>query len=423
MIHGQPVVLGGGNFNIAYGETPPDDKSKLWLPFTERPKNVEVVCDTIPRNEDRLIKKNTVLPTPLRHAAAAVGYTNSAIHIFGGYNGQYLDTIYRYDPHNNIMTLRPKRLNKAMYGAAAVSVNNGFEMYIFGGYNGSALDTIQKYYPYDSRSDYEEEITVLGTKLPVALYHASAVECRGKIYILGGRSGSSAKNTIYVFDPATEEIALAGGKLVEATYGAVAVSAYGKIYIIGGYNYKTTIQVYDTTTDECTLADAKLPNGIQYAAAAECVGDFYIFGGQVSGTRTESVILKYDTFTDTLTEMLSALPNSPYGMVAGERSLYLDASIFILGGYDDGYLDTVWKYTPRAYLKTGDLRIYVTAIEGENEPFATEIFKSSGGNVRVRIASVYQGTTEIGKSAQTAYVYNTEAGEWQTLDGVAYSAE
>ena len=425
MIYGEPIMM-GESLNIAYSLTPPADTSKLWVPLGTVPVKAEVSEDEFQRDTDRLITKSVKLPNPLAYAAA-VANGRQDCYIIGGYNGKYLDSIlhyvnspeYDYEGVSNVATLPT-----AMCGAAAVEHYG--DVYIFGGYNGTPLDTILKF------NLSTREVEVLDVKLPVPLCFASAVgsiDYSGYIYIIGGTSGSGASTPYYMFNPLTKTIKQASN-LSEGVYGAPAVMNNGKVYVFGGNGYKNTIQAFTPLTGTlCKILDEELPTGVQFAAATTAVttnvgGNAYIIGGKAASALTESVILEFNTDTETISETKSVLPSMPYGIAAATDFRRAASPTYLFGGYDGGYLDTIWHYQPRCRLKHSRLKIYATAVEDNAgyDPNAVKLFKAGTAQEKMHISSVYLGDDNDISREQPAYIYNTEAGEWQTLDGVAYSA-
>lgn len=456
MIYGQPVTMGNA-FNIAYGLTPPTDTSKLWVPLGKSPSRVEITGDDFQRDTDRLVKRKLVLPTPLAHPA--VTPIHQGAYIFGGYNGEYQDAVYKvqsysdsYEPEEETVT-QIATLPVAMCGAAAATVSyedyndyRALGTYIIGGYNGTYLNNIYKM--QTDASTGQCYFVIIGT-LPVGLAYASAVVYEDHIYIIGGKSTNGVQSAVYVFDPVTFTCSHYCD-LAEATYGAAVAQPYNwrigygsklyssEAYIFGGYNYKTSIQRIElgkTSPPNGEVLDTKMPIGIQYASAVPYADpitndmSIHICGGQAAKTQSESVILKFDVSTKTISETKSALPSMPYGMGA-YPDMDTNEGLFLIGGCDGtDYLDSLWCYSVRHRLDKRVLRIYATSFEknGKYDPAVVNILNSRLTQLKLHISSVYYSdyiyvNDPAVSREQVAYVYNTEVGEWQTLDGVSYSA-
>ena len=75
-----------------------------------------------------------------------------------------------------------------------------------------------------------------GSPLTTTRYWASAWVSNGKIYVAGGREGSSSHlNSIEVYDPVTNQWT-DFGNLPESKYNAAAPVLGGKVYVVAGYN-------------------------------------------------------------------------------------------------------------------------------------------------------------------------------------------
>ena len=134
---------GGGELNIAYGNTAPEDTSKLWIK-SEEPSNISFPVVWKPEQIiEGITDTGTTLPTVTTGiGTAAVG---TKIYLFGGYNSNgRLNTIQVFDTTNNtIQTLSTTLPSEAeSIGTAAV----GTKIYLFGGYrSGGYLNTINQF--------------------------------------------------------------------------------------------------------------------------------------------------------------------------------------------------------------------------------------------------------------------------------------
>ena len=133
---------GGGELNIAYGDTAPEDTSKLWIK-SEEPSNISFPVVWNPEQiVEGIIDTGTTLPqVKFGIGTAAVG---TKIYLFGGYNSSSstLNTIQVFDTTNNTIQTLSATLPQvtSAIGTAAV----GTKIYLFGGCNSSSsiLNTI-----------------------------------------------------------------------------------------------------------------------------------------------------------------------------------------------------------------------------------------------------------------------------------------
>lgn len=124
------------------------------------------------------------------------------------------------------------RLLTARFGAAAVT--DGDYIYVIGGGNsqGVPLDDIER---FNLRTGVSEPFA----KLKIARRHHRAVLYLGKIYVLGGYSGTGFAET-EIFENSMEVVDLATGKVTQAPRMLIAKANFGcaisggKIYVIGG---------------------------------------------------------------------------------------------------------------------------------------------------------------------------------------------
>lgn len=195
-------------------------------------------------------------------------------------------------------------------------------------------DTTKLWVPLETKPDFVEisgdslqnAIETIETKvavMPSLRTTAGAAELNGKIYILGGSTGtgsSTATDTIYEYDPATDTIATKSAVLPTKVYAAPAVAINDKIYTFGGSygsNNATvldSIYEYDPETDTVVTKTATLASEEYSVLAVAIGGKVYIFGGDSS-----DLIQEYDPETDTIVTKSAVLPSSTsarYGSAA-----------------------------------------------------------------------------------------------------------
>ncbi len=315
---------GGAKLNIAYGDTAPEDTSKLWIK-SEKPSNISFPIEWTPEQiaeEGGLIDIGVLEYPSSGIAAAAVAdkiylfgvstaYTSShrvcvfdttnntlqnlryrnitstaaaavadKIYLFGGYdfNG-YVDKIEVFDTTDNTIQTLSIKLPIAAETIAAAAV--GTKIYLFGGNSKSGfLNTIQV---FDTTNN---TIQTLSTKLPIAAISIGRAVVGTKIYLFGGNDGSYFLNTIQVFDTTNNTIQTLSTTLSRAMSGIAAAAVADKIYLFGGYNhdkniqtYLDTIQVFDTINNTIQSSSAKLLKAADSIAAAAVADKIYLFGG------------------------------------------------------------------------------------------------------------------------------------------------
>lgn len=271
---------GGVELNIAYGDTEPEDITKLWCK-TSKAQKVTAKKELTWENGNR--------PETIKAATKAIGnaaykafvMVGSRVYILGGYANE---KIMYYDLETRVTTTTSIAFppSSACYDMGCCAV--GTVVYCFGGgsdtYYNSANDLGIS---FDTETD---TVTTLGVT-----YKGSGIRCvpiGSKIHMFGGRTGNSQ-------------------------------SAYSNDH-----------KVYDVETGEMTDA-AKLPTTL-YGYSCAVVGDtgnekIYIFGGFVTGTATDSIVC-YDTKTDNIYAMTSKLEKA----TADCAAVTVGDKIYVLGG-------------------------------------------------------------------------------------------
>lgn len=185
--------------------------------------------------------------------------------------------------------------------------------------------------------------------LPEPLAYGGMVRIDGTLYLMGGGNLTEPQRKVY--------------KLVHREWVTVAqtpvplfftsaVSVGSRVYLLGG-----TPEIDDLSkgTNEVWMADVRdwkwkrlppfpgAPRTIHGAAAAG--SSVYLFGGvrQRKGGPLQNLDDAYRL--DTLTETWTTLKSGPQQVRAWWAEA-VDEDVYLLGGYSDGFLDTVYRYDP-----------------------------------------------------------------------------
>ena len=269
----------GLEFNIAYGDTPPKDTSKLWVK-TGDPSEVIVAEDKMYENgyKESISDLGTLLPTWLETwASARVG---DKIYLFGGETATntFVDYIYRFVVSTETCEILNVRLPQVMgkIGCAAV----GTKIYLIGGgTSGSA-------YPSVLIFDAETEIlTTSGLTYPntTKCCYIGCASVGTSIYTFGGttRGGTSPIDLILELKTDTLEWVDRQISLPMATNGMSCATIGAKIYVIGGYGNKN-IYCYDTETHTISTLPYALSNENRTMGCCVVGSKIYLFGGYIS---------------------------------------------------------------------------------------------------------------------------------------------
>lgn len=307
------IESGGASLNIAYGDTPPEDTSKLWIKANEPQKltyggNIEGVSrvDVVPAYLDSemnsykaivvkienkiyifrfkdvyIYDTETHSVTKLEDALPSIitpgcgyGYVeDKKIYLFVGNTNGY---IYVFDTETNTATQHTTVSPFKKQSNGIVKVGN--ELYSFGG-NGSKDIII---YNLDT-----ETSTTLSVELPIFLRDMCCETFGTKVYLFGGYGGSSSSNyknkdAIYVFDTETKNLQTLGTVLPVACTKMGSCRIGTKVYLFGGSSddgYLNTINVFDIETETIETLETTLPNP---DSTISCYGEgtkIYLLGG------------------------------------------------------------------------------------------------------------------------------------------------
>jgi len=232
------------------------------------------------------------LNTPRGYLSAA-SLANGNILAIGGMDatGSSLSgAVERYVRSSNTWT--PVNSLIVPVASPAVAVSSG-TVFVMGGadqvLNNHAVSTVQCYVTA-TNSWYINPVP-----MPGPLSSARGVTgADGKIYVIGGSTGTSYVNTVYVYNPASNTWST-GPSLPSAGCVAAAVAAPdGYIYAVSGYGpggYTSGVERYDLSPTgtwqawDGAVLNARNNSGLEVAPS----GYMYLFGGDVAYDRTALV--------------------------------------------------------------------------------------------------------------------------------------
>lgn len=387
---------GGAELNIAYGDTAPEDTSKLWVK-TAQPQNVTVDYD-LDNGVESVQAQSATLPTA--SADIACGVVGKKIYLIGA----GASTVRVYDTETNTVTSAGVSFP---YGKPTCGVV-GAKIYIFGGQLNLSGQTSIKVFDTENNT-----ITNFAASLPKGLYNVSCGVVGTKIYLFGGYTGTKEVDTIYVCDTENNTLTTLPVTLpTAARYGGACVVGT-KIYLCGGWNGNApmnTINVFDTTTNTISTLQTTLPTGV-YAAGASTFGNkCYLMGGRVTSAgdppSTDAIVV-FDAETETVTTSSATLPQPLFA--AGIGTVASDAYIFGGASSQLGFilLDTIYKFTVTFPLAEGD--VYLQSDVFRNK-FA---LITAPTEVKTGVSAVYVGNAS--NYAETAEAYLHDGTQWQQI--------
>jgi N-acetylneuraminic acid mutarotase len=388
------VAGGGAEFNIAYGETPPEDTSKLWIKANE-PNNVSVGSDI---EGVESVASVGYLPTAVYNIGCA--RVGNKVYLFGGNsNTTYLNTINVFDTKTETITVLDTTLPSTVGGMGCASV--GTKIYMFGGYGGG-------YSPYIWVFDTETEtIAKLSTGLPNGARYIVCASVGTKIYLFGGQKASSGfLKTINVFDTETETITTLATTLPTSAC-SIGCSVVGtKIYLFGGQystsssGYLNTINVFDTETNTITTLDTTLPDNTSDMVCGVIGTKIYLIGGCVNAFFTDRVDV-FDTQTNTITTLETILPIATCYMCGACNG----NKIYLFGGRTSGNnappTNTINCFTLTHELAQGDIEVQSGLLSNKFNLINTESAK-----VQIGVENVYVGNENNEAERVDAYLHN-----------------
>jgi glucose/arabinose dehydrogenase/N-acetylneuraminic acid mutarotase len=225
------------------------------------------------------------------------------------------------------------------------------KVYVVGGKTGSGPRTSM--YAYDPATNIWETLPSLPAGYP-AVENPAVDAFNGKLYVFGGSTAafSGAVRNAAVFDPATStwtQLPL----MTTARGGAQARAINGKIYVVGGMDATgasvSSVEVFNPTTNSWSSA-ASMATRRDNPGAAALDGKLYVFGGRIrnaDGTtvnQTLNTVEMYDPTTNTWTAR-APMPTGRRTMVVGT----LTGRAQVMGGErtaDNGTFPQNEEYDP-----------------------------------------------------------------------------
>ncbi len=336
----------GAALNIAFGNTAPDDTSKLWIKTAE-PKETVLGQNVDFVGNGGINSGIAALPTRTtgHNIAAAVG---KKIYLFGGVtypldNTTAMDIIQVYDIETNTAECLEAKIPLEGGFCHTAAMAYGTKIYLFGGVTYNSLDNVylNTVYRFDTE---DHSFTQLSCTFSYNCAYMACASVGKKIYLFGGRdSDITSMNTVFEFDAEYETLMKMDGlTLSERCFDSVAVTVGTKIYLFGGrkkgsskWTYYNNIWIFDTEARTVAPSATVLPTNVFSMAAAAYGTKIYLFGGRQQSpedsTSTEVIkrILVFDTETQELTEFSEILPSN----LAGAPFETVGNKTYLLGGY------------------------------------------------------------------------------------------
>ncbi|WKY49055.1 kelch repeat-containing protein [Eubacteriaceae bacterium ES3] len=381
-------------FNMHFGDTAPEDLTKLWVK-TSLPPNIIINTDiSTVLNEATLVN-----PVATADSVICSGRNLSAeridekVYLFGGYDES--PEILIYDLITCLTTSTGVNMpTDRIYQHATGRIDN--EIYLIGGRNSSGVTN--KIYCFDVIANTLSDIGLTVTLNKGYGYHGFGYAAVGtKIYFFGGyqtTSSSSIVDTAFCFDMETRVFS----DITDWPYGDSALMSCvvigTDIFICGGYGTTSTkIVKYDTLTG-AYLTVATMPASIIYCQAVSIGTDIYVF--------YEYGIYKFDSVTSEVTTITTAsVQRYRQGFM-----LSYGSDVFSFGG---NYLtNQVLKMACDIELEQNHLQI-ASLRSGQR----IELFNQNGIELKMPVSDVFKGDSNNLAQKVEAYYYDND--QWNLI--------
>ena len=247
----------GMEFNIAYGDTAPEDTTKLWVKTSE-PSGVVVS----PNAEYAEIEGDAVetladsLPVVRKDVCFSVVGTKA--YFFGGtVDSVFSNEILSFDVDNKKFDTLQTTLDSALKNIACAAV--GTKIYLFGGQTGSSFNTSQNIIRcFDTET---QTMSTCPSTMPKAIAAAVCYADGDKIYIFGGLYSWTYTNyDVFCYDVATDVISTVATISMGVLPSQQGVCKYGNYFYFAIGQPRKLVRINADSFEEEVLYFQDLPN-------------------------------------------------------------------------------------------------------------------------------------------------------------------
>ena len=413
----EPLTNGGGgggaDLNIAYGDTPPEDTTKLWVKTAE--PNGVIVSKDIGTAEGSGGFTTLTAQMPYHTSETSAVAIGRKVYLFGYKFGSasYYGTILCFDTESETLTALSATIPENRCPAATALVGN--KVYLFGAVNGSnRRPTI---YCFDTES---ETLTTLSATMPDSYGRTASCLFGNRVYFVGGNT-NGPKDTIFYFDVETETITTLSTTLPIRAMSTAYVTIGSKMYLFGGYGYVDgnyvlldTIFCFDAENETVTTLPSVLPKAMNYIYAAAIGTKIYLFGGTnrvgnglSSNDTTYDTILCFDTVDETITTLSITLPErrGGFGSATVANKVYLFGGI----GVRNGGTTTIFRFSEESLALSKD----TLQIIPNDKMNVFHLINIDTIRVEIGVQTVYKGNANNEGELIEAALYKD--GAWTTI--------
>ncbi len=223
------------------------------------------------------------------------------------------------------------------------------KIYTAGGMMNFALTAVNRFESYDIRSNRWQRLA----DLPLAVHHTAMATVGGRIYVLGGATGTSTpSDRVFAYDPEANTWS-ERARLPQATWAAAAVTFQERIYLISGTsasNFSSNpnipyVQVYTPGSNSWSTNYAPIPLPRNHMAAVRIGTQVYVSPGRTANAtdQADRRFHRYDLARNAWTE-LAPLPEF---FRSGSAMAQVHGTLYLIGGEGSGsVLNKVHAYDP-----------------------------------------------------------------------------
>ena len=377
----------GAELNIHYGDTAPEDTSKLWVKTTE-PESVEISPDF-------------GYGEAIQTTGVKSGFPTGTVCVDGDYLYAVSENyIKKYD--KNTFTFISNLVYVYKKNVYSILVHNGILYYMERVYTQSGFNSYirAKLYAYDLTT---KEETVLKSD-----YNRAGARLQlynDKLYIFGGGyNDNDSYIDVYGYD--IYDISKNTWETVMQYY--ISRSYYGCViignntFIFGGHNFEgdtiyNSIYRINLDTKTVTKCNAVLPIAT-YDMGVSNLGNYIYLSG---GNKTSQIVYRYDTVNDTIEQVNVTLEHA-----RATCATFFNGTELYLSG-KNSIVDKLQIDVP---LSSTKLKIISDWL---NNQFA--VVNSSSARVMIGVNKAFKGDENNKAKEVTAYVH--DGVNWHNLDG------
>lgn len=397
---------GGAELNIAYGDTPPEDTTKLWVKTSE-PSKVKVKQGmSIVTSNERFETLETTLPSAIMLPSVAT--VGDKIYIFGGWGSAPTNTILCWDTATNTMRTIETVLPKAKYRMGIAVV--GTLIYLFGGADSGSSSSTKEIYVFDTKT---ETIATHGTTLYSSDYTneglPTAVTMGTTVWLIN----RSSNEGFGIFDTISGQMVSTEINVgYYAHYGSAAQAVGNNIYVFGGFQSlgqtasKNIIMKIDAEKQSYNLLNITLPTAKNGMASVVFGSKIFLFGGTTtkSSSGADTTVLCFDTMTETILTMPITLPQKKIGV---HTATVLGDNAYIFAGATS---TDITKFVPnlKVFLENNNLQILPTYSSNK-----FNLINTDTAQVEIGVNKVYKGNADGVAEEVEAALYKDNS--WVTI--------